>query len=142
MRTVKEIDLALKNEPGQLAAIYELFLANGIQLLAFCLATGQEEGRLRFVASDPERAINILKTARYEQKAKEVIAFEAPKHPGGLNAVLKPLKAANINIDNIYPCIGTGDMTVFIIEVGPIEQALRIMDDNWIRVVGSELHNI
>ena len=142
MRTVKEIDLALKNEPGQLTAITELFLANGIQLIAFCLATGHKEGRVRFVASDPQRAINVLKTAGYEQKVKEVIACEAPKHPGGLNALLKPLKLANINIDNIYPCIGTGDMTVFIIEVGPIEQALKIMEDNWIRVLGSELYSI
>ena len=65
-----------------------------------------------------------------------------PHHPGGLNAVLKPLKEANINVDNIYPCIGTGDITVLILGVGPIKDALMVMEDNWIRVLGDELYHI
>ena len=59
-----------------------------------------------------------------------------------MNAILKPLKSANINVDYIYPCIGTGDITVLIMGVGAVEKALKLMQDNWIRVLGDELYNI
>lgn len=142
MKTVKEIDLVLKNEPGQLSLVSEVLGANGINIIAFYVSTEGEEGRLRFVANDPEKAINVLKTAGYSPKVKEAVACETPHHPGGLNAVLKPLKAANISVDYIYPCLGTGDMTVLIIGVKPLKEALKIMQDNWIRVLGKELYNI
>lgn len=142
MKTVKEIDLFLKNEPGQLSRVSEVLGANGINILAFYVSTEGDQGKLRFVANDPEKAINVLKTAGYKINMQEVIACETPHHPGGLNAVLKPLKAARINVDYIYPCIGTGEMTVLIIGLGPVKEALKIMEDNWIRVLGSELYSV
>jgi hypothetical protein len=142
MKTVKEIDLLLKNEPGQLSGVSELLGLNGINIIAFYVSTKAEEGRLRFVANDPEKAVNVLKTAGYELTVHEVIACETPHHPGGMNAVLKPLKAAQINVDTIYPCIGTGEITVLIIGVGPVEDVLNILKDNWIRVLGGELYSM
>jgi hypothetical protein len=142
MKTVKQIDLLLKNEPGSLSKVSELLGANGINIIAFYVATQKDEGRLYFVSNDPEKAINILKTAGYGIEVRDVIACVTPHHPGGLNAVLKPLKEANINVDNIYPCIGTGDITVLILGVGPIKDALMVMEDNWIRVLGDELYHI
>lgn len=142
MKTVRQIDLLLKNEPGALSRVSDLLGANGINIIAFYVATEGDEGRLHFVANDPERAANVLKTAGYPIKTKEVIACEAPHHPGGLNAVLKPLKGASINVDYIYPCLGTGDQTVLILGVGPIEEALRLLEENWIRVLGPELYHV
>lgn len=142
MKTVQEINLELKDEPGQLCAISELLGANGINIIAIYVSAEEKEGLLRFVANDPKKAYNILKTAGYQLGTREVMACETPHHPGGLNAVLKPLRAAGINVDYIYPCIGTGNITVLILGVGPLEQALRIMEDNWIRVPGEELYHI
>jgi len=142
MKTVKQIDLLLKNEPGTLSAVSDLLGVNGINIIAFYVVTERDEGKLHFVANDPEKAINVLRTAGYKIEIKEVIACEAPHHPGGMNAVLKPLKAAKINVDYIYPCLGTGDITVLILGVGPIERSLKILEDNWIRVLGSELYHI
>ena len=142
MTTVKEIYLVLKNEPGQLSTVSDLLGANGINIIAFYVSTVKDKGTLRFVANDPEKAINVLKTSGYKMEVNEVIACETPHHPGGMNAVLKPLKSANINVDYIYPCIGTGDITVLIMGVGSVEETLEVMKDNWIRVLGNELYNI
>lgn len=142
MTTVKEIYLVLKNEPGQLSTVSDLLGANGINIIAFYVSTVKDKGTLRFVANDPEKAINVLKTAGYKIEVNEIIACETPHHPGGMNAILKPLKSANINVDYIYPCIGTGDITVLIMGVGSVEKALKLMQDNWIRVLGDELYNI
>ncbi|MFH0844259.1 MAG: ACT domain-containing protein [Pseudomonadota bacterium] len=142
MKTVKEIELVLKNEPGELSTVSDMLGSNGINIIAFYVSTTGEAGCLRFVANDPEQAINVLRTAGYDIKTHEVVACVTPHHPGGMHAVLKPLKTANINVDYIYPCIGTGDMTVLIIGLVPVKEALRIMEDNWIRVLGKELYNI
>ena len=142
MKTVKQIDLSMKNEPGALSEVSDLLGANGINIIAFYVFTQKEMGKLHFVANDPERAINVLKTAGYSVETKDVIACETPNHPGGMNAVLKPLRVANMSVDTIYPCIGTGDITVLILGVSPIEKALKILDDNWISTLGEELYHI
>jgi len=142
MKTVKQIDLLLRNEPGSLSVVSDLLGANGINIIAFYVATEKEEGKLHFVANDPDKTINVLKTAGYKLEAKDVIACEVPHHPGGLNAVLKPLKIADINVDYIYPCIGTGGITVLILGVGPVKEALKVLEENWIRILGEELYHI
>ena len=142
MKTIREINLKLKNEPGQLSAINEILGANGINILAFHVSAGGKAGTLRFVANDPDRTLNVLKPAGFKTNVSEAIACVVPDHPGGLNAILKPLKAAKINIDFIYPCIGSGDSTILILGIKSLEDALKIMEDNWIKVLGEELYNI
>ena len=142
MKTVTQIDLLLKNEPGKLSAVSELLGANGINIIAFYVSTQADEGRLHFVANDPKKAANVLKTAGYRIQESEVIACETPHHPGGLNAVLKPLKTAGINVDYIYPCIGTAPITVLILGVEPVDKALAVLEDNWIRTLGTELYTL
>ena len=142
MKTVKQIDLLLKNEPGALSGVSDLLGVNGINIIAFYVITEKDKGKLHFVANDPDKSINVLKTAGFEVKVQEVIACETPHHPGGLNAVLKPLKDADINVDYLYPCLGTGDITVLILGLKPLEKALKIMEDNWIRVLGDKLYHI
>ena len=47
---------------------------------------------------DPVKALNILRGNGHAVKETDVLAVECPDHPGGVNAVLKPLKNANINV--------------------------------------------
>jgi hypothetical protein len=142
MKTVKEIRLVLPNQPGTLSAVSDLLGVNGINIIAFYVVTEKDKGLLHFVANDPDKAVNVLKTRGYEIEIADVIACETPHHPGGLNAILKPLKEAGINVDYIYPCLGTGDITVLILGIRPMDQVLNIMQDNWIRVLGTELYHI
>jgi hypothetical protein len=142
MKTVKQMALSLKNQPGAFATVSDLLGGNGIAILAFYVATDGDKRKLYFVSNDPERAMNVLKTAGYDIGEKEVVACEVPRHPGGLNAVLKPLKEAGINLDYLYPCIGTGEISVLILGVGPAAEAIKILEDNWIRILGAELYNM
>lgn len=141
MEYVKEIRLSLENRPGTLSAVSELLGANAINIIAFYVNTEGSKGTLRFVANDPEKAVNVLKTAGYDVSTKDVLACETPHHPGGLNAILKPLRLANINVDYIYPCLGTGSITVLIIGVEETERARDILKENWIRILGPELYH-
>ncbi|HEU20169.1 MAG TPA: hypothetical protein ENO00_12475 [Deltaproteobacteria bacterium] len=142
MKTVKQIDLTLKNEPGALSVVSDLLGENRINIIALYVTTDGDIGNIHFVANDPAKAVNVLKTAGYHIEERDVIACEVPHHPGGLNAVLRLFKDANINVDYIYPCIGTGEITVIIMGMTSIKQALGILNDNWMRVLGPELYYI
>ena len=142
METVKQISLTLRNEPGALSGVSELLGANNISLIALYISAEQDAGKLRFVANDPEKAVNILRTAGYDTESEEVIACEIPHHPGGLNAVLKSLKEAGIDLQYVYPCLGTGQNTVLILCPDSLERTIGVLKDNWIRVLGENLYDI
>ncbi|OPL11485.1 MAG: hypothetical protein AVO39_05245 [delta proteobacterium MLS_D] len=142
MNTVRQIGHSLKNEPGALSEVSDLLGANGINIIAIYFKAQGKEGRLQFVANDPERAINVMTSAGYDIDVTDVIACVVPHHPGGLNAVLKPLRNARINVEYIYPCLGTGAMTVLILGVDAVSRALTILGENWIRIIGEELYHM
>jgi len=141
MKTVKEIGLVAEKGSDQLSLVSELFDANGIHMIGFHVHNEEKKCGLRIVVNDPEKAVNVLTTAGYDLQVTDVIACELPDHPGGLNAILNPLKSANIDMDYIYPCLGTGEATILIIVAGALKEALGVMEENWIRVYGNELYS-
>ena len=141
MKTIKEIGLVAEKGSDQLSLVSELFDANGIHMIGFHVHNEEKKCGLRIVINDPEKAVNVLNTAGYDLQVTDVIACELPDHPGGLNAILNPLKSANIDMDYIYPCLGTGETTILIIVAGALKEALGVMEENWIRVYGDELYS-
>ncbi len=144
MKTVKEIAVKLENKPGTLSEISDLLGANGINILALTVRTEGPTGILNFVATDPMRVINILESAGYKPTIQEILAAEAPHHPGGLNAILKPLKLAGINVEYLYSCIsshGAGEETIILLGVDNLPGAHEALSREWIRLYGEELYN-
>jgi len=144
---VKEINLVLKNEPGQLSLVSEILGSSGVNIIAFYVSTEGDEGSLRFVANDPERAATLLKARGYRVRAEEVIACETPNHPGGLNSILKPLKKEGINVDYIYPCLsrlGSEPTAILILGVAAPDRdrTIAALRDNWIRLLDEELYRL
>jgi len=98
---------------------------------------------VRFVVDDPVKAVNILKGNGFSTKETDVLAVETPDHPGGLNAVLKPLKAANINVHYLYPHLGrVGGQAVVILGVDRLEEAQKVLQENWVKTLGKEVYTI
>jgi hypothetical protein len=142
MKTVQEITVKLENRPGSLSEISELLGANGISILA--LTFEGSAGTLSLVSTDPARALNILESAGFSATVQEILAAEAPHHPGGLNALLKPLKLAGVNVEHLYSCIsfhGAGDKTIILLSVDNPSVAYDALSKEWIKLYGEELYN-
>jgi hypothetical protein len=144
---VKEIEVTLKNEPGELSLVSEILGSNGIDIIAFYVSTKGKQGSLRFVANDPDRASTVLKARGYRLRAAEVVACETPHHPGGLNSILKPLKKQDINVDYLYPCLvrmGTEGTAILILGVADRdkERTLNVLKENWIKVLNEEVYRL
>lgn len=136
---VKQISVSLENVPGKLSEMSEYLGENGINIVAVSVVDASDVSAIRFVASNPEKAANVLRTHGYSIKITDVLAVEAPNHPGGLNAVLKPLKEVGINVNYLYTCMGRGEKTVLIVGVDKMEEAIQVLKRNWVHMYDEEL---
>jgi len=137
---VKQISLSLENVPGKLSEVSEYLGGNGVNIIALSVAESTDISAVRFVANDPVKAVNVLESQGFKVKVKEVLAVEAPNHPGGLNALLKPLKEADININYLYTCLGRGENTVLIVDVDKMDLAMKVLKKNWVHMLNEELY--
>lgn len=139
---VKQISVSLDNVPGKFLDVSERLGIEGINIRAISVADTSDISTVRFVADDPLKTINVLRSHGYAVKETDVLAVEVPDHPGGLRAVLKPLKGANINVLYLYPYLGRGEsgQPIVIIGVDKTEEAIRVLKENWVHTFGKEIY--
>jgi len=107
--SVVQISLTLENEPGKFLDVSECLGREGINIRAISVADTSDFSTVRFVTDNPEKTANVLKSAGYSVHETDVIAVEVPDHPGGLQAVLKPLRDSKINVLYFYTYLGRGE---------------------------------
>jgi hypothetical protein len=140
--SVKQISVSLDNVPGKFLAVSECLGVEGINIRAISVADTSDISTVRFVTDDPQKTLNVLKSHGYSIKEIEVIAVEVPDHPGGLQAILKPLKTANINVLYFYPYLGRGKsgQPIVILGVDKTEEAVNVLNKNWVQTFGKEIY--
>jgi hypothetical protein len=141
---VKQISVSLSNEPGQFLAVSESLGAEGINIRAISVADTADVSTVRFVTDDPESTMIVLKSHNYAVKETDVFAVEVPDHPGGLQAILKPLNTAGINVHYFYPYLGRGATgnAIVIIGVDKNDEADEVFRKNWVKTFGDEIYSL
>lgn len=140
---IKQLSVSLDNVPGSFSTISEILGREGVNIRAISVADTSDISTVRFVVDDPEKAKNILVGTGHTPKETEVLAVEIPDHPGAVNAVLKPLKAANINVHYLYPHLGRiHDNAIVILGVDKTEEAQKVLAQNWVNTLGPEAYNL
>jgi hypothetical protein len=141
---VKQISVSLENTPGQFLAVSQCLANEGINIRAISVADTSDISTVRFVTDNPDKTANVLKSNGYSITETDVIAVEVPDHPGGLRAVLKPLYAADINVTHFYPFLGRGEsgQPIVIVGVDRTEEAIELLQKNWVRTFGKEIYSL
>jgi len=139
---IKQISITLENLPGTLMDVSERLGVEGINIRAISVAEADKTSAVRFVTDNPAKTMNVLRSHGYAVEETDVIAVEVPDHPGGLLAVLKPLKAAKINVIYLYPFLGRGesDQAIIILAVDKTQEAVNVLKKNWVRTFGREIY--
>ena len=142
--SVTQISISLENVPGKFLEISEILRAERINIRAISVADTADISTVRFVTDNPEKTASVLKSHGYALKETNVIAVEVPDHPGGLQAVLKPLKAANINVTYFYPYLGRGEsgQPIVIVGIDKTEEAIEVLKNNWVHTFGKEIYSL
>lgn len=139
---VKQISISLDNTPGKFLMVSECLGNEGINIRAISVADTSDISTVRFVTDNPGKTVNVLKSQGYAIKETDVIAVEVPDHPGGLKAVLKPLRDAKINVTYLYPYLGRGEsgQPIVILGVDKTEEAMGVLQKNWVKTFGKEIY--
>ena len=139
---VKQISVSLENEPGKFLDVSECLRIEGINIRAISVADTSDISTVRFVTDDPGKTTIVLRSHGYSLRESDVIALEVPDHPGGLLAVLKPLKEASINVLYLYPYLGRGEsgQPIVIMGVDKTEEAIKVLRTNWVHTFGEEIY--
>ena len=141
---VVQISVSLDNSPGKFLEISEILRTERINIRAISVADTADMSTVRFVTDNAARTASVLKSRGFAVKETNVIAVEVPDHPGGLQAVLKPLKTANINITYFYTHLGRGEsgQPIVIVGVDKTEEAITVLKNNWVNVLGDEIYSL
>jgi hypothetical protein len=130
---VKETVLSLGNKPGELSRIIAHLYENDVTMQAFWVGTDKDQRVLRFVANDPESALSLLTGLAMKTDTADVVVARIPSHPGGLNALLKVLAAAEIEILHVYPGVSKED-ALLVLHVDDPDKAADALKDSWIHI--------
>ncbi|MFC1966582.1 amino acid-binding protein [Chloroflexota bacterium] len=142
--SVTQISISLENVPGKFLEVSEILRTERINIRAISVADTADISTVRFVTDNPSKTAAVLRSHGYAVKETNVLAVEVPDHPGGLEAVLKPLKAANINVTYFYPYLGRGDsgQPIVILGVDKTEEAMEVVRNNWVHIFGEEIYSL
>jgi hypothetical protein len=140
---ITQISVPLENEPGRLHTLCELLEKEEINIKAIMASSIQKPVQVHLIVNDPPKAENVLKSHGFDVSTKEVIAVAVPDHPGALNAVLRPLLEARVNVETLYPFISLhGDEAILILEVDNIQDAKKVLKKHWVKTVSTEIYKI
>ena len=138
---VKQISVLLDNTPGTLARLSNILDNEDITYKAVLAASAEQQSTVRLVVNDPDRAAAVLKSFGFNFEVSPVLAAEVPLHPGGMNAILKHLSKADVNIHYLYTTINRlGQETIVILGVDNLDVARKVLQRNWIRLIEDEIY--
>jgi hypothetical protein len=140
---VKQFRLQSANVSGKLSYLSDVLAKHGVNIRAISVGLESKEvSSICIVVDDPKKAKNAFISEAVEFEESDVMAVEMPDHPGGMNAVLKPLRDAKINAIAMYPYIGRASNPIMIMEVDNIKVATEVLKRNWVKLWDKDIYRL
>ena len=98
----RQLSVALKNEPGQLADVCRVLADQGVNIDALSVLDNVEQGVIRLLTTDPSAARELLTRYGCYVVDADVLEVEMRNSPGVLARVAHLLAEAGINIEYAY----------------------------------------
>ena len=102
---IRQLSVFVENKKGTLHEITDVLANAGIDLRSMSIADTSDYGIVRIIASEPERAKDILNASGHAANVRSVTAFAVPDCPGGLARVLDILEENGIDIEYMYALV-------------------------------------
>jgi hypothetical protein len=142
-KSIIQISVVIENVPGSLSVVSDILGKESININAITLVESTDNSTIRLITDNPDKTERALSSKGYHTRRSEVIAVETPDHPGGLNAVLKPLAAAGINVHYLYPYLRRADGNAIILfRVSDTEKAIQVLKDNYVSILDDSIYSI
>ncbi len=135
---MKQISVAIRNEPGALAKVVNKIAEAGIFIYFFTTDNRAGMGIARFMCSDSDRAYELLLDLNFVVTAVDVLCIEVEDKPGALYNISKILGSEGMNVRYAYG-YGTGVGTgIIILRTDDPITTQEILEKVGLRMVDSE----
>ncbi|MCX7821220.1 MAG: ACT domain-containing protein [Brevinematales bacterium] len=136
---VKQVSVFLENRAGRIYDVCNLLGKNGINIRALSVADTSDFGILRLILDNPEKAINVLKEAKFTVSSTDVVAIEISDKPGGLAEILKIFDENSINVEYMYAFLAKiPEKAVLIFRFDNTEEIVEKLKKKNIKLISSE----
>lgn len=111
---IKQLTVFIENRAGRLEEVAKVLKDNDINIKSMSLADTSDYGLLRFILSDADKAVSVLKEAGFSAMATDVIAVKLTQQVGQLSELLNVLSNADVNVEYMYG-LTSDDQSAFIV---------------------------
>ena len=134
---IKQISIFLENTAGRIADVTKVLKDNSINLRAIMIADTADFGILRIITDDSDKAVSVLKDAKFTTKTTDVLAISISDKVGALHDVMALFQNNGINIEYLYASLEkTGDTAIIIFKVQDADKGLKVIEENGLSTVG------
>ena len=139
---IKQLSIFLENKSGRFTEIANILGNAGINMTAFTVAENSDFGILRIIVSDPDKAKDILREARFAVSVTDVVCLQCPNVPGSLAKAMGILTEANIFIEYMY-AFTFGQAALVFIRPDNLEKCIEVLTLNKLELLAaSELYKL
>lgn len=136
---IRQLSVFVENKKGTLHEITDVLAKSGIDLRSMCIADTSDYGIVRIIASQPDRAKEILNNAGHTANVRNVTAFAVPDQPGGLAKVLDILEENGIDIEYMYALVTkTVGKAYAVMRTNDEGKAEKLLCENGIQLLDEE----
>lgn len=125
--TIKQISVFLENKTGRINEVAKILGANGISMKAFSMAETADFGILRLIASEVDKAVDVLRDANFAVMLTDVVCLSVPNVAGALAEILETLAANNIFIEYMY-AFSEAERANVVIRPNEIEKCVSVLE--------------
>ncbi|OHB56547.1 MAG: hypothetical protein A2Y07_09520 [Planctomycetes bacterium GWF2_50_10] len=131
MHIQKQFSIFMVNKPGVLAKMLAELARAKVNIIAMTMMDSAENGVMRLVTTNYERAKEVLAMVNMPFSESEVLCVNLPNEPGAFAEVVEKLARNHINISYAYVTAGAkGGRTTGVLKVADVKKAIKVLQGN------------
>ncbi len=137
--SIRQISVFVENKQGSLVKITDVLAKENIDLRAMSIADTQDFGILRLIASDTDRAMEVLRKENCIARETAVVGARLRNEPGALATVVRVLSENGINMEYMYAFNGaTPHHAYVVLRVDDNRKVEELLAANGIKTITEE----
>ena len=132
--TIRQLSVFLENKTGHLNQILSVLAKYNINIIALSVADSSDYGILRAIVSDPEKALQILRSEQFTVRVHDIFSLEMDAAPGSMSKILDLFTAADICIEYVY-AFSFGSKSILMLRTDKCDEAVNVIEQNKLKSI-------
>ena len=140
----EQLSIFLENKAGSIAEVTAILRDAEVNIRALSLADTTDFGVLRMIVNNVNKAEQALTAEGFTVGKTNIIAVNIDDSPGGLNKILDPIYAQDINVEYMYSFANPKQYNaIMVFRFDDTDKAIKILQENSLEIIeGEKVYNL